>query len=50
MPGGIYIALSGLRNYAGQLDQLASDIANASTSGYKTQRSASVASERATFS
>ena len=50
MPGGIYIALSGLRHYTGQLDQLASDIANASTSGYKTQRSASVASERATFS
>ena len=33
MPGGIYVALSGLRHHAEQLDQLASDIANASTSG-----------------
>lgn len=50
MPGGIYVALSGLRHHAEQLDQLASDIANASTSGYKTERSSSVASERPTFS
>ena len=50
MPGGIYVALSGMRHHAEQLDQLASDIANASTTGYKTQRSSSVASERPTFS
>lgn len=50
MPGGIYVALSGLRHHAEQLDQLASDIANASTSGYKTEHSSSVASERPSFS
>ena len=50
MPGGIYIALSGLSRQADQLDQLASDIANTSTSGYKTERTSSVASERPTFS
>ncbi|NIV50735.1 MAG: hypothetical protein GWN53_02400, partial [Gammaproteobacteria bacterium] len=50
MPGGIYVALSGLRHHAEQLDQLASDIANASTSGYKTEQSSGVASERPTFS
>ena len=49
MPGGIYVALSGLRHQAEQLDQLASDIANASTSGYKSERSSSVASERPSF-
>ena len=38
MPGGIYVALSGLRHNAEQLDQIASDIANASTSGYKSER------------
>jgi len=50
MPGGIYVALSGMQHQAEQLDQLASDIANSSTSGYKTQRSASTASERPSFS
>lgn len=50
MPGGIYVALSGLRHQADQLDQLASDIANASTSGYKTEQTSTVASERPTFS
>ena len=50
MPGGIYVALSGLRHYAEQLDQIASDIANTSTSGYKSERSTSVASERLSFS
>jgi flagellar basal-body rod protein FlgG len=50
MPGGIYVALSGLRAHAEQLDQIASDIANTSTSGYKSERSTSVASERPSFS
>jgi flagellar basal-body rod protein FlgG len=50
MPGGIYVALSGLRHHAEQLDQIASDIANTSTSGYKSERSTSVASERPSFS
>lgn len=49
MPGGIYVALSGLRNRAEQLDQVAGDIANSQTAGYKSVRSASVASERTTF-
>ena len=46
MPGGIYVALSGMRHSAEQLDQIASDIANTSTSGYKSERSTSIASER----
>lgn len=50
MPGGIYVALSGMRHHAEQLDQIASDIANRSTSGYKGERSTSVASERPSFS
>ena len=50
MPGGIYVALSGMRHYAEQLDQIASDIANTSTSGYKSERSTGVASERPSFS
>lgn len=49
MPGGVYVALSGLRHRAAQLDQLASDIANAGTSGYKSARLTSVASERGSF-
>ena len=50
MPGGIYVALCGMRHYAEQLDQIASDIANTSTSGYKSERSTSIASERPSFS
>ena len=50
MPGGIYVALSGMRHHAEQLDQIASDIANTSTSGYKSERSTGVASERPSFS
>lgn len=49
MPGGIYVALSGLRHRADQLNQVAGDIANSRTAGYKSIRSASVASERPTF-
>lgn len=49
MPGGAYIALSGLRFRSQQIDQLASDIANAATSGYKAERSGAVASARSPF-
>ena len=50
MPGGIYVALSGLRHQSERLDRIASDIANASTAGYKSQRSTSVAVARPSFS
>lgn len=46
MPGGAYIALSGLRTRIDQLDRLASDLANATTSGYKGERSTTVSAER----
>ena len=38
MAGGTYAALSGLRTRLEQLDRLASDIANAKTAGYKSER------------
>ena len=38
MAGGTYSALSGLRTRLAQLDRIASDIANAGTAGYKTER------------
>ena len=38
MAGGAYVALSGLRSRADHLERLASDIANAGTSGYKAER------------
>lgn len=46
MAGGIYVALSGMRTRAEQLDRLAADIANASTAGYKAERSAALAVAR----
>lgn len=46
MAGGIYVALSGMRTRSEQLDRLASDIANAATSGYKAERSGSAAVSR----
>jgi flagellar basal body rod protein FlgG len=49
MAGGAYAALSGLRARVEQLDRLASDIANAGTSGYKAERTTTVAAERPTF-
>lgn len=49
MAGGAYIALSGLRARVDQLDRLASDLANAGTSGYKAERTTTVAAERPTF-
>jgi flagellar basal-body rod protein FlgF len=38
MPGGHYIALSGMRTRLDELDRLAADIANAGTAGYKAER------------
>jgi flagellar basal-body rod protein FlgF len=50
MSGGAYSALSGMRNRLEQLDRLASDLANISTAGYKTERVATAASRRESFS
>ena len=49
MPGGAYSALSGMQARLADLDRLASDIANVGTSGYKTERAATVAAERPSF-
>src|SRR3954447_19085921 len=49
MAGGYYTALSGMRTRLDALDRLASDIANASTSGYKTERAGTVESNRPSF-
>jgi flagellar basal-body rod protein FlgF len=49
MPGGAYAALSGMRARLEDLDRLASDLANVGTSGYKTERAATVAAERPSF-
>ena len=44
-----YIALSGLRARVDELDRLATDIANVGTTGYKGEREARAAAERAAF-
>ncbi|MBA2356520.1 MAG: flagellar basal-body rod protein FlgF [Acidobacteria bacterium] len=49
MAGGTYAALSGMRTRMEQLDRLASDIANAKTAGYKSERVISKAAERPDF-
>jgi flagellar basal-body rod protein FlgF len=49
MPGGSYIALSGMRTRLETLDRIASDIANASTVGYKLERSSTVQADRPSF-
>jgi flagellar basal-body rod protein FlgG len=49
MSGGAYSALSGMLTRIGELDRLASDLANVGTAGYKTERAARVASERNGF-
>lgn len=46
MSSGAYVALSGMRARAEQLDRLASDLANVGTSGYKAERSTTSAAER----
>ncbi len=50
MPGGAYSALSGMRSRLEELDRLASDLANVSTAGYKTERAARYSSQRDEFS
>jgi flagellar basal body rod protein FlgG len=47
--GSHYIALSGLKARADELDRLASDLANLSTAGYKGERDTTAAAERPTF-
>jgi len=49
MPGGHYIALSGLRSRADDLDRIATDIANIGTAGYKGERERRTAVERDSF-
>lgn len=49
MPGGAYVALSGMRARAAQLDRVAADIANVGTSGYRATRTSSVVAERPFF-
>src|SRR4029077_8110316 len=49
MAGGYYTALSGMRARADALDRIASDIANASTVGYKTERTGTQQASRPSF-
>jgi flagellar basal-body rod protein FlgF len=49
MSGGIYSALSGMQVRLEDLDRVASDLANVSTSGYKAERAATSAAERDVF-
>ena len=46
MSGGAYSALSGMQSRLEELDRIASDLANVSTAGYKTERTATFAAER----
>lgn len=50
MPGGHYIALSGMRTRLDQLDRLATDLANAETTGYKGERISTAEEQRSAFS
>ncbi len=49
MPGGQYVALSGMRTRMDDLDRLAEDISNAGTAGYKAERSSRIAADRPVF-
>jgi flagellar basal-body rod protein FlgF len=49
MPGGYYVALSGMKTRLATLDRLASDIANSSTAGYKSERTSTEQSDRPSF-
>lgn len=49
MSGSQYIALSGLRARADELDRIASDIANIGTAGYKGERESRAVAERPQF-
>lgn len=49
MSGGYYVALSGLRARLDQLDRLSEDLANASTVGFKGERTAKAHAPRPAF-
>jgi len=49
MAGGAYSALSGMRARLGELDRIASDLANVSTAGYKSERIGVSSAERNEF-
>jgi flagellar basal body rod protein FlgG len=49
MAGGYYTALSGMRTRMEQLERLSSDIANASTPGYKAERGTTEQADRPSF-
>ena len=49
MAGGYYTALSGMQARQEALDRIASDIANASTTGYKTERAGTRQADRPSF-
>jgi flagellar basal-body rod protein FlgF len=49
MSGSQYIALSGLRARADELDRIATDIANIGTAGYRGERQGRVSAERPQF-
>jgi len=49
MAGGYYTALSGMQARLAALDRLAADIANAGTSGYKTERAGTAQADRPSF-
>jgi flagellar basal-body rod protein FlgF len=46
MSGGAYSALSGMQSRLAELDRIASDLANVSTAGYKSERAATFAAAR----
>ena len=49
MAGGYYTALSGMRTRMDALDRLASDIANAGTTGFKPERAGTAEARRPSF-
>lgn len=49
MAGGYYVALSGMRTRIDDLDRLADEIANASTAGFKGERTGSAEARRESF-
>ncbi|MFI5179472.1 MAG: flagellar hook-basal body protein, partial [Vicinamibacterales bacterium] len=49
MPGGQYIALSAMQTRLDELDRLSADIANASTAGYKAERTSQLEADRPSF-
>jgi flagellar basal-body rod protein FlgF len=49
MPGGQYVALSGMRMRLDELDRLSIDLANAGTAGYKSERVGHETADRPAF-